>query len=63
MEVIHEPWTKTGAVIGNQDDCVNEVNAAYKEINPDVSWDSVNDEDRFDASVIANAAINKMMRG
>lgn len=62
MEVKHEPWTKKGAVIGGQDDCVNEVNAIYKKIN-DVSWDSVNDEDRYDASVIANAAILKMMRG
>ena len=63
MEVIHEPWTKKGAVIGGQDDCVNEVSAIYKEINPDVSWDNVNDEDRYDAAVIANAAINKMIRG
>lgn len=62
MVVTHEPWTKKGAVIGGQDDCVNEVNAIYKQIN-DVSWDSVNDEDRFDAAVIANAAIHKMMRG
>ena len=62
MEVTYEPWTKRGAVIGSQDDCVNEVDAIYKKIN-DVSWDSVNDEDRYDASVIANAAILKMMRG
>jgi flavin-binding protein dodecin len=59
MKVI-EPWTKTGAVIGSQDDCVNEVNEAYKEIN-NVDWTEVNDEDRYDSAAIANAAINKMM--
>ena len=56
-----ESWTKKGAVIGGQDECANEVNVTYKKIN-DVSWDSVNDEDRYDAAVIANAAIHKMMK-
>ena len=30
-------------------------------VNPDVSWDNVNDEDRYDAAEIANNAIRKMM--
>jgi hypothetical protein len=61
MSINHEAWTKKGAVIGSQDDCVIEVTKEYKKVNPDVRWDSVNDEDRYDAAEIANNAINKMM--
>lgn len=61
MKANNEPWTKTGAVIGGQDDCVIEVTKEYEKINPDVNWDNVNDEDRYDAAEIANNAINKMM--
>jgi hypothetical protein len=61
MSINHEAWTKKGAVIGSQDDCVIEVTKEYEKINPSVSWDSVNDEDRYDAAKIANNAINKMM--
>jgi hypothetical protein len=61
MKTNNEPWTKKGAVIGSQDDCVIEVTKEYEKVNPSVSWDSVNDEDRYDAAEIANKAINKMM--
>lgn len=61
MSINHEAWTKKGLVVGSQDDCVIEVTKEYIKVNPDVSWDSVNDEDRYDAAVIANKAINKMM--
>lgn len=61
MSINYESWTKKGAVIGRQDDCVVEVTKEYVKVNPDVSWDSVNDEDRYDAAEIANKAINKMM--
>ncbi len=61
MPINHESWTKKGAVIGSQDDCVIEVTKEYEKVNPSVSWDNVNDEDRYDAAVIANKAINKMM--
>jgi hypothetical protein len=61
MSINHEAWTKKGSVVGSQDDCVIEVTKEYIKINPSVSWDNVNDEDRYDAAEIANNAINKMM--
>lgn len=61
MSINYEPWTKKGAVIGSQDDCVIEVTKEYEKVNPDVSWDNVNDEDRYDAAEIANNVIRKMM--
>lgn len=61
MSINYEPWTKTAAVIGSQDDCVIEVTKEYEKVNPDVSWDNVNDEDRYDAAEVANNAIRKMM--
>ena len=41
MKTNNESWTKKGAVIGSQDDCVIEVTKEYVKVNPDVSWDNV----------------------